>query len=54
MTWDICDVEQAKLLLSQGKPDEARPLLQRIPSTSSRKRRDSEGSRVVVELLART
>ncbi len=49
----ICDVEEAKLLLSQGKPDQARLLLQRSLDLFAQTT-DSEGSRVVVELLART
>jgi class 3 adenylate cyclase len=50
---NICDVELAKLLLFQGRPDEARPLLERSLAFSDRSA-EKEGSRRIEELLART
>jgi class 3 adenylate cyclase len=53
MIANICDVEQAKLLLSRGEATEARQLLERSLAFSDRSD-ETEGADRVKELLART
>ena len=53
MIANICDVEQAKLLMSRGENTEARLLLERSLAFSDRSQ-ESEGANRVRELLART
>jgi class 3 adenylate cyclase/tetratricopeptide (TPR) repeat protein len=50
---NMCDVEEAKLLIARGEPDQARPLLQRALSFSARSD-ETEGPQRVQELLAQT
>jgi predicted ATPase/class 3 adenylate cyclase len=52
VTANICDIEQAKLLLSQGESDQARVLLERSLAFSDRSK-EKEGADRVRELLAR-
>jgi class 3 adenylate cyclase len=49
---NTCDLEEAKLLLSEGRPDQARPLLERSLAFSEGSD-ETEGPRRVEELLAR-
>jgi hypothetical protein len=53
VTANICDIEQAKLLLSQGDTEQARVLLERSLAFSYRSD-ETEGADRVRELLART
>lgn len=48
---NVCDIEQAKLLVSRGRPDEARPLLERSLAFSDRSA-EREGPGRIEELLA--
>jgi hypothetical protein len=48
---NICDLEQAKLLVSEGETDQARRLLERSLAFSDQSA-ETEGPRRVKELLA--
>ena len=52
VTANICDMELAKLLLSQGETDEARPLLERCLAFVDRST-ETEGANRIREILAR-